>query len=360
MKKKLLSVLLLVTLVVLSGCSLFENEKEPTDIEKEPTIIEIQNSITETYEIIEKGCVGIYATSANNASSGSGVIYKYDEKTSLYYVVTNNHVIEGMTDYKIYRGGSNYYDAQLVGGDATNDIAVLTFSLDLFGGDIYVHDIFNYEEEIVTVGQTTLAVGCALGLDNYNYLTTGIVSRVSKYQVMTNAELNPGNSGGGLFNLSGRLIGINTEKQTYTPTIDENGNVYEIPVEGISYAVSLDVVKKCILKIEEKQNIFTRPVLGVTISSINKNLIDESYPEYKYYLETGLAQFVLVNEITPNSAAAKAGVLAGDIIIKVDGDSIIVPDDIKNHLYLKDVGDTLSLYIYRSSIQKYITIDVIL
>ena len=105
--------------------------------------------------LMNMALVGIVAESLDSGATGSGVIYKYDEAKGLYYVVTNSHVIEDMTKFKIFRGGSNYYDAKLVGNDVSNDIAVLTFSLDLFGGDVYVHDIFNYKDEIVTVGQTT-------------------------------------------------------------------------------------------------------------------------------------------------------------------------------------------------------------
>ena len=218
MKKRIFGYIgLLVCVFVLASCNLFgSTEKEPTEIEKEIPIVEIQSTITEVYNTASKGCVGIYATDGEMASSGSGVVYKNDEANSLYYVVTNSHVIEDMKTFKVFRGKSNYYEAKVVGNDVSNDLAVLTFSLDLFGGDVYVHDIFNYKEEIVSVGQTALVIGCPLGLDNYNTLSTGVVSMVNKTTIMTNAEMNPGNSGGGLFNAAGRLIGINTEKQVYT------------------------------------------------------------------------------------------------------------------------------------------------
>ena len=344
----------------LSACSfLGTSEKEPTEIEKEIPVVEIQSTITETYALASKGCVGIYAESRDSAATGSGVIYKYEESTGLYYVVTNSHVIEDMTKFKVYRGGSNYYDAKLVGNDVSNDIAVLTFSLDLFGGDVYVHDIFNYKDEIVTIGQTVLAIGCPLGLENFNSLSTGVVSRVSKVTIQTNAEMNPGNSGGGLFNAAGRLIGINTEKQIYTQGEDEYGS-YDIPVEGMCYAVPLNVVKNCIEVIEKRQTTITRPLMGVTVGTVNKNLISEDTPEFRYYKETSLVQYLLVAQVTPNSVADKAGILAGDILVKADGVDLVVHEDIKAILYAKEVGDTMEFYIYRTTTKQYLTIVVTL
>lgn len=362
MKKKILGVMLaLIGVLTITGCSLFgSGEKEPTEIEKEIPIVEIQSTITEVYETASKGCVGIVAESLDGGATGSGVIYKYDEAKGLYYVVTNSHVIEDMTKFKIFRGKSNYYDAKLVGNDVSNDIAVLTFSLDLFGGDVYVHDIFNYKDEIVTVGQTTLAIGCPLGLDHYNSLSTGVVSYVSKTTIMTNAEMNPGNSGGGLFNAAGRLIGINTEKQVYTQGDDGYGGQYDIPVEGMGYAVPLNIVKKCIETIERRQTTITRPLMGISVGTVNKHFYEENTDEYRFYKETGLEQYLLVAEVTPGSVAEKAGVKAGDILVKADGISLVVHDDIKSILYLKEVGDTMELYIYRTTTKKYLTITVTL
>ena len=208
MKKRLMAIMLLM-LVTLTSCI---SGLLPDTVEKEPDVVQIENDIVTVYDTISKGCVGIYGTSDVGTSLGSGVIYKEDNGT--YYVVTNHHVIDKMQELKIYRGGSKYYRATVLGSDKQNDIAVITFTLDLFGGDeVYIHDIFSYDEENVKVGQTALAIGCPLGLENFNTLTTGVVSKVTKNQIQTNAEINPGNSGGGLFNLSGRLIGINTEKK---------------------------------------------------------------------------------------------------------------------------------------------------
>ncbi len=354
MKKKLLLIAIFFSIILLVGCT----EKEPTEIQKEPSIVEIQNNISDVYNKVSSGCVGIYAASSTKASTGSGVVYK--EENGLYYVVTNCHVIENTTTVRIFLGGSKYYQGSVVGYDAKNDIAVITFSLDLFGGpDIYVNDFFNYDEEIVIPGQTAIAIGCPLGLENFNSITTGIVSRIENGLIQTDTAINPGNSGGGLFNLAGRLIGINTEKEIYTSGLDSNGNVISIPVEGIGYAISLDVVKKCIEDIEANGGEITRPTLGLTISVVNRYLNDQS--PYLDYMPNSLDEALVVSDITSTGVAAKAGVKLYDVIISVDDVEVTTLNDLSNILNLKLIGQTLKLKVYRASATtKEVTITITL
>ena len=348
----------ILSISLITSCNFVGSSNDPTKIEKEnPVIVEIQNEISETYKTISKGCVGIYATSGSTGSVGSGVVYK--EEKGLYYVVTNHHVIENMSNVKIYRGGSRYLKAKVVGSDAKNDIAVLTFSLDLFGGEaVYVNDIFNYDEEIVSVGQTVLAIGCPLGLENYNTLTTGVVSRISKSQIQTNAEINPGNSGGGLFNTSGRLIGINTQKEVYTSG-EENGSVIDIPVEGLGYAIRLDVVKKCITDIEKKKGDVSRPLIGITVRGVNRFLITKDTQKYIDFLPNNLDQ-ALVIENVEEGVGKKAGLLPNDFIVKANDIEIVFREDLSDVLNLLQAGDVIKLEIYRPSLQKTMTIDITL
>ncbi len=351
MKKIILGIMLVMTLV-LTSCStvLF-----PDTVEKEPNVVQIENDITAVYEKISYGCVGIYATGATGASLGSGVVYK--EKDGLYYVVTNNHVVDKMTEYKIYRGGSKYYRATLVGTDSHNDVAVLTFSLDLFGGDeVYIHDIFSYDEEIVKPGQTVLAIGCPLGLENYNSLSTGVVSKVTKKQILTNAEINPGNSGGGLFNMAGRLIGINTEKKTYTTATNEDGSSSQVPVEGIAYAISLSIVKQSIKDIERYGNNITRPKMGITVTAVNRYISEENH--VKHLPNSSDAGIIVID--AGDGVAASAGVKTADIILTMNGTEVYDLDDLGYIMSMVNVGDTIVLGVYRSSIGKTLEISIVL
>ena len=350
--KKILLGIMMVMLLTLTSClsGLITN---PDTIEKEPEVVQIENDITAVYEKISYGCVGIYATGNSGASLGSGVVYK--EENGTYYVVTNNHVVEKMSDFKVYRGGSKYYRATLIGTDAHNDIAVLTFSLDLFGGDeVYIHDIFSYDEESVKVGQTVLAIGCPLGLENYNTLTTGVVSRVTKKQIQTNAEINPGNSGGGMFNLAGRLIGINTEKKTYTTATNSDGSSAQVPVEGIAYAITLSIVKDSIKDIEAVGGNVERPKMGITVTAINRYISEENY--VKHLPNSNDAGIIVVD--AGNGVAFEGGVRTSDIILAMNDTNIFDLDDLSYIMSKVKVGDTIKLTVYRSSIGQTLDLSV--
>lgn len=353
MKKKWLFIILIGFLFIFTGCS-FNKEKEPNTIEQEPTIIQIQNEITELYKTLSPGCVGIYTSNLTTEAVGSGVVYKEDH--GLYYVVTNNHVVEDMTTYKIYRGKSKYYRATLVGRDPKNDIAVLTFSLDLFGGeDVYVNDIFGYDEEIVIPGQTTLAIGCPLSLEYFNTLTTGVVSRVTNGLIQTNTEINPGNSGGGLFNLSGRLIGINTKKIASTKGEDNYGNSLGSPVEGIGFAISLDVVKKSIQDIENLKTVIERPMLNVTAENVCRYMTSTS--DLHDYLPATIDEALVVTKVE-NGPAKNAGIHVFDTILEFDGNPCTTRDALLYYLNLKKKGETATLLVYRSETKQEITLNI--
>ena len=353
--KKITSFLLIgFAALSLASCSLTSTRYVDV-INEDTTVVQIQSTITETYNKVSKGCVGIYASNNDSGAIGYGVVYK--EVNGLYYVVTNAHVIEDMDQYKIYLGGTSYYSANLVGKDTKNDIAVLTFNLDLHGGEIYVNDIFNYDvDDSIVIGQTTLAIGCPLDLENYNTLTTGVVSRTTFTKIQTDASLNPGNSGGGLFNIEGRLIGINTDKLVWTESQDDFGNVESMPVEGFGYAISLPVVKKCIQDIEAKGGVVERPLLGISV--IGVNIYIHSKTEEAKYLPSGLDYGIVVTDVNLTSNAGRCGIKPYDVIYEVDGVKVTSMDTISDVLNLKTMSDTIDLNVYRKSTDSYLTITV--
>ena len=365
MKKKIIGIFLAVFLLF-GVTSCVSDSGVITKVSEEAEYTKIENEITDVYAKVSKGCVGLAVTGNNTSASGSGVIYKYDEEKSLYYVVTNAHVVENMTSCKIYLGGIKYNSAKIVGYDKKNDIAVVTFSLDFMNSaikdNIYVNDIYNYEEnDVVTVGQTVLAIGCPLGLDNYNILTTGVVSSVNKLQISTDAALNPGNSGGGLFNLDGRLIGINTEKEVW----DFDGGIggtyitgEDIPVEGRGYAVPLSLVKNCIDNIVKKNGIVERPLLGITVKTINTLI--EPNNEYKNYLPVidESVFFIVTSFNSIDSAAKLAGIKQFDVILEVNGKIIQHSNDISSELNFLTMNDSITLKIYRLELSTPVTKEI--
>lgn len=361
MKKKfLLFIGIIIGLVSLCSCTgLFESSNNNngiiTNISEEVEYTKIQNDIVTTYEKVSKGCVGLAVSNKNTSASGSGVIYKYDETLDLYYVVTNAHVIEEMTSVTICIDGNTYNTGNIVGYDSKNDIGVVTFTLDIFNRGlkdyIYVNDIFNYDvNDAVAIGQTLLAIGCPLGIENFNVLSTGVVSQVTKSQIATDAAINPGNSGGGLFNLEGRLVGINTEKEVWTTSTNDLGQEENIPIEGRGYAMSLEVVKKCIIDIVEENGIVQRPLLGITVASINTLLNPES--EYKQYLpDTESYLYFLVTgfneDISNPSAGKKCGIMMYDCIAKVNGKKVSNAADITFELNMITLDDSITISVYR-------------
>lgn len=365
MKKKIVSMLLLISILIgLTGC--FSDGGTITKVSEEVEYTKIENDVMKVYNDVSKGCVGLAVTGQSKSATGSGVIFKYDSKSELYYVVTNAHVVENMTSCKVYFGGIKYNSATIIGSDSKNDIAVVTFKLDFINdsikNNIGVNDIFNYEEnDLVAVGQTAIAIGCPLGLENYNILTTGVVSSVSNLLISTDAALNPGNSGGGLFNLAGRLIGINTEKEVWSFEGNTSGGYItseDIPVEGRGYAVPLNIVKKCINDIIEKNGIVERPVLGISVATVNTLITPNS--EYIKYLPTmdRVVYFIVSDFTNVTSAAKTAGIKQYDVILEVNGKEIEESSYISFVLNLMTMKDSITLKVYRLESGKPITKEI--
>ena len=352
MKKKLFALFL----IIFSFLSLASCRNSITNIitkdSEEIEVTKISSSITQVYEKVSKGCVGLMVSDGTKAAIGSGVIYKYDSDTEAYYVVTNAHVVEDMTSVKIYFGNSKYNSAEVVGYDSKNDIGVVRFTLDIinteFKKTIYINDFMNYtENDLVVVGQSVLAIGCPLSLDNFNSLTTGVISSVSETEMYTDALLNPGNSGGGLFNLEGRLIGINNEKTVWT-TVTNEGSTETIPVEGRSRSIPLRIVKNCVSNIESTGGNIVRPLLGITVTTVNKVLNPESI--YNVYLPVSDDQvFFIVTDFNQNgeSFGKKYGIMLYDVILEVNDKKVVSAATISLELSLITKNDSIKLKVYR-------------
>ncbi len=337
MKKIILFITILMVTFSLASCSYGES---PDKIEKEPTITQIENTITDVVGNVEKACIGIRSTTASGQGTGSGVIYK--ESNGEFYAVTNEHVIAGATKIQVYLGKVMYYTATLIGKDAKNDLAVIKFKTDIYGGSAKAIDI-NSTTDIIKAGQTVIAIGCPLGLENYNAVSTGVVSRVnsSDGKIQHSAEINPGNSGGALFNASGRLIGINVEKMTQTQT--ETGT---IAVEGVGYAIGMKTVKTVIMDIEAANTEVERPLLGITVSLVNRYIATS---DQVVLLPTSIDQAPVVSEVAPNKPGYKAGVKVNDVVIKIGTKDVVSNEDIVSVLSLSKYNEQLSIVVLRKN-----------
>lgn len=362
MKRKIISFLLGGFIAVsLASCSSVKNIVKISD---EVEYTKIENSITEVYERVSKGCVGIAVSNSTQSGSGSGVIYKYDDSSKTYYVVTNHHVIDEMTNYSIYFGDAKYTSASVLGYDETNDIAVLTFQLDLLNSGIkdslYVNDIFGYDDtDLVSVGQTVLTIGCPLGLSNYNILTTGVVSSVETMKISTDSAINPGNSGGGAFNLEGRLIGIVEEKEVWKYSTTQGNYITssDTPIEGRGYCISLDIVKNCIKNIESKKGAVERPTFGMTVTTIN-TILDPDTPYKDYLPDDGRNVYFVVTGFDKSSNANNCHVKTNDVLLEINGNTINSSDDIKKCLNTITKNDSVKLKVYRINLGKKETIEL--
>ena len=360
MRKRLLVFPILLIPLFLTSCTMLNvrNVKDVVVVEgDEVEVMRIKNSITDVYNEASKSCVGIYCESQSEAGSGSGVIYK--EEDNYFYVVTNHHVVDGMTTYRIYDGISRYYDAILVGSDSTNDIAVLKFSTYPYkeNREFKSLDLFNEEnkEDIPTIGQTVLAIGCPLDINHYNNLTCGVVCRYDNEQVTTDCALNPGNSGGGLFNMEGRLVGIVNSGMVWT-----NSEQGQIPVNGEGYAIHIRLVRKCIKDIEKYGNTITRPVLGIRVLTLNTTIKSKEYNAYKEYFPVGEERetYTIVESVNSGSLASKSGILSKDVILQINDKDIINNSDIGEILHVLNPNDTIKVLIYRKSTNETLNIEI--
>ena len=268
------------------------------------------------------------------SGAGSGVIISQDG-----YILTCAHVVDGATSVKVQLQNGETYDATIVGSDATSDIAVL--KIEATGLTPAVIG----DSSALAVGETVVAVGNPLGTLS-NTVTDGIISALNREVTVedndmtllqTNASISPGNSGGGLFNANGELIGIVNAKSSYSEA------------EGIGFAIPIDSAMEIAQQLIENGAVI-RPALGVKILDV----MDANTASQLGVSATG----VYVVEVTAGGGAEAAGVQAGDRIIAVDDTAVSSSNSVKSYLADKQVGDTVNLQVEREG--KVLTLTVTL
>lgn len=280
-------------------------------------------------------------------ATGSGIIISEDG-----YIVTNNHVVDSSSSNSYYElskatsikiklnsdtyGDDATYDATVVGQDSQTDLAVLKIEKTGLTAVEFA------DSDQAVVGEFVMAVGSPLGLDTT--VTQGIISAVNrevesdgtKYTcIQTDAAINSGNSGGALINSDGKVIGINTLKLSGTG------------VEGIGFAIPINSATDVISQLKAHQKVL-RPYIGIT--GIN---LDEQTAK-KYKLEVG----VYIKSVEDFSPAEKAGLKAGDVIIKADGKSITTMDELNEIKNSHQIGDTMTLTVNRNGSDKDISVTL--
>lgn len=266
---------------------------------------------------------------------GSGVIIDAEKG----YIVTNNHVIDGADDIQIGLHDGREVKAKLIGTDSESDIALLQIEAKNLVA------IKSSNSDDLRVGDFAVAIGNPFGLGQT--VTSGIVSALGRSGlgiemlenfIQTDAAINSGNSGGALVNLNGELIGINT-----AIVAPGGGNV------GIGFAIPANMVKNLVAQIAEHGEV-RRGVLGVSGRDLDSQLAQG------FGLDTQHGGFV--NEVMPGSAAEKAGIKAGDIIISMDGRNVKSFQELRAKVATMGAGAKLELGLIRDGDKKTVQVTL--
>lgn len=294
--------------------------------------------------------VVIDVTSQGGTSSGSGVVWAIGETYS--YIVTCNHVIEDAKEIKITFHNGEVTSAELVGGDPKTDIAVLKIEKTDLTPVLLPH-----EDSELSIGQAVIAIGNPLG-EFGNSVSDGILSSTARNILVdgsvmrvlqTTAAVNHGNSGGGLFDLNGQLIGLVNAKSA------------ENSVEGIGFAIPYDVLKTISAELITKGYVSGRPALGITAVMIDTtaalNDALRQYPDLEDYVysrnifgQQVKGGLYVVDPSTGAGYAEGADELSfGDRITHIGTTQISSESDIRTALNGFAAGDTVQITFVRSN-----------
>lgn len=267
------------------------------------------------------------------SGAGSGVIISEDG-----YILTCAHVVSGASNIKVQLSDDTEYTATLIGSDSSADIAVL--KVEATGLTPAVLG----DSDALAVGETAIAVGNPLGTLG-GTVTDGIVSALNREVevesnqmtlIQTNASISPGNSGGGLFNGNGELIGIVNAKSGYS---EAEGLGFAIPI-NTAMDIAQDLISTGYVK---------RAVLGITVITVDSNNLQQY----------GLAvPGVYIAEVNAGSGAEAAGLQTGDRILSIGDVAVSDSSDVTGYLKDKEVGDTVTMQIDREG--KMLSVDVTL
>ncbi len=263
------------------------------------------------------------------ASAGSGVIVD----AARGYILTNHHVVGDADEIQITLFDGKTLDAEIVGSDPATDIAVIKVDAE------NLTEMPIGDSSSARVGDFVIAIGNPFGLGHT--VTSGIISALGRsgisqdgYEdfIQTDASINPGNSGGALVNMNGELIGINSAIISRS-----GGNV------GIGFAVPTEIAESIMSQILDFGEI-RRGLLGVNIATIDQAAADA--------LDTNVEKGALVTGVQPKSAAEKAGLEVGDIIVAVNGEEVESHIDLRNRIGLMRSGDEIDLRYFRENLAR--------
>ena len=263
-----------------------------------------------------------FGGSQKSQAQGSGFVYD-----SAGHIVTNNHVIANASAISVTFSDGSKYTATVVGADPSSDLAVLKVN----APSSKLHPLALGDSGKLQVGDGVVAIGSPFGLEET--VTTGIVSALNRDisstnnftisgAIQTDAAINHGNSGGPLLNMSGQVVGINTQIES-----DSGGN------EGVGFAVPSSTISTVASKLVSGQKV-QHPYLGVYVGTAANR------------------SGAQISQVKSGSPAASAGLKAGDVITAFAGETIQTPDDLTAAVAAKAPGDKVSVTYVRSGTTK--------
>jgi S1-C subfamily serine protease len=267
-------------------------------------------------------------------ASGSGVVLDKDG-----HVVTNRHVVEAGTSYRVILSDGRSYAAKLLGEDAATDLAVLKISAD------DLTPIVLGSSDVLKIGGTTIAVGSPLGLQGGPSLSVGVLSAIGREvqtdqqtilygMLQTDAAINEGSSGGALVDEQGHLVGITTAV-----------GVSSVGIEGVGFATPVEIVKRVADELIA-HGAATTAGLGISGATAYRDLSDGGQAP------TG----VEIGQVQTGSAADKAGLKDGDVITHVDGVAVDTMDELVSILRRHSAGDQVTLTVQRTGGEQTVTV----
>ena len=306
-----------------------------TSKQMSPAEVYAQN-VASTVGITTSVTTNYFGFTTTSAAAGSGFVLSDDG-----YILTNHHVIENSTSIKVTMYDGSSYDAELIGYDESNDIAVLKVDAE------NLSPVVLGDSDNLNVGDSVVAIGNPLGELTFS-LTAGVVSaldrevtlsgNVTMELIQTDCAINSGNSGGALFNLYGEVIGITNAKYSSSGS--------GASIDNIGFAIPINSVMNIVESIIEKGYI-AKPYIGVSVTSVSSET--QSY---------GLPKGAAVKAISEDSPAEKAGLQINDIITEANGTTIESSDDLVRLVGDLYAGAELKLTVYRQGETVELTVIV--